>query len=259
MNMNIEQNDEIEIDLRKILGMFKGKIIIILLAGMIIGAAAFVASKCMIVPQYSSTTKLYVLNRANDGTTTLTDLQTSTQLTKDYQILVTSAPVMQEVIKKLKLDMTAQQLAAAVTVTTPSETRVLNITMKNPDPYKAKEIVDAVAEASSEQICKIMQIEQVNVIEEGGVSTTPVESATKKNTIIGFIAGVVIACAVVVIRTLLDDSLKSAEDIERYLGISTLAMIPVCEEMDDGRNKKGKKNKKKRKTSQTKKTGRSEA
>ena len=88
------QNDEVEIDIGHILSILWEKILVIIATGIIVGLAGFLVSKFLITPKYESETKLYVLNRANDSATTLSDVQLSTQLTKDYQILVTSAPVM---------------------------------------------------------------------------------------------------------------------------------------------------------------------
>ena len=122
------QNDEVEIDIGHILSILWEKILIIIATGLIVGLAGFLISKFLITPKYESETKLYVLNRANDSATTLSDVQLSTQLTKDYQILVTSAPVMNQVIKELKLDMKASELASTISVDTPSDTRVLQIT-----------------------------------------------------------------------------------------------------------------------------------
>lgn len=243
-------SDEIEIDLGGLFSLLIHKAAIIICMGVLFGGMAFLACKFFITPQYTSQTKLYVLNRATDGTTTLTDLQTSTQLTKDYQILVTSSPVMEEVIKKLSLDMTSSDLAGAITVTTPADSRVLEITVINPDPYKAKEIADQVAKSSSEQICKVMQIEKVTQFEPGSISQFPVSTGTKKYTIIGALAGIVLACAIIIIKSLLDDTIKDTDDVERYLGLSTLSIIPICDEMDDGH---GKSKKSKKKSSKSKK------
>ena len=197
-------------------------------------------AKFFITPQYESETKLYVLNRANDSATTLSDVQLSTQLTKDYKILVTSAPVMNEVIKELKLDMKASQLASSISVDTPSDTRVLQITVVSDDPYQAKKIADCVAKVSSQKICDIMKIEQVNVIEEGSLSEIPAFAVVQKWTIIGALAGIVLSAAVIVIKSMLDDTVKTTEDVEKYFDLSTLAVIPISEEMDDGlpKNKK---------------------
>lgn len=242
------QNDEVEIDIGHILSILWEKILVIIATGIIVGLAGFLVSKFLITPKYESETKLYVLNRANDSATTLSDVQLSTQLTKDYQILVTSAPVMNQVIKELGLNMKASELASTISVDTPSDTRVLQITVTSDDPKRAKDIADKVAQVSSNKICDIMKIEQVNVIEEGSMSEEPAVDTVQKWTLIGLALGIVLSCAVIIIRSMLDDTVKTTEDVEKYFDLSTLAVIPISEEMDDGlgKNKKSRKTKKKR-------------
>lgn len=242
------QNDEVEIDIGHILSILWEKILVIIATGIIVGLAGFLVSKFLITPKYESETKLYVLNRANDSATTLSDVQLSTQLTKDYQILVTSAPVMNQVIKELGLNMKASELALTISVDTPSDTRVLQITVTSDDPKRAKDIADKVAQVSSKKICDIMKIEQVNVIEEGSLSEEPAVDTVQKWTLIGLALGIVLSCAVIIIRSMLDDTVKTTEDVEKYFDLSTLAVIPISEEMDDGlgKNKKSRKTKKKR-------------
>ena len=87
MENSMKNNDEIEIDLRQIFIVIMSKIAIILLVGVIFGLAAFIGSKLLLKPVYQSQTSLYVLNKQSQGTTTLSDLQSSTQLTQDYMIL----------------------------------------------------------------------------------------------------------------------------------------------------------------------------
>lgn len=242
------QNDEVEIDIGHILSILWEKILLIIATGIIVGLAGFLVSKFLITPKYESETKLYVLNRANDSATTLSDVQLSTQLTKDYQILVTSAPVMNQVIKELGLNMKASELASTISVDTPSDTRVLQITVTSDDPKRAKDIADKVAQVSSKKICDIMKIEQVNVIEEGSLSEEPAVDTVQKWTLMGLALGIVLSCAVIIIRSMLDDTVKTTEDVEKYFDLSTLAVIPISEEMDDGlgKNKKSRKTKKKR-------------
>lgn len=242
------QNDEVEIDIGHILSILWEKILLIIATGIIVGLAGFLVSKFLITPKYESETKLYVLNRANDSATTLSDVQLSTQLTKDYQILVTSAPVMNQVIKELGLNMKASELASTISVDTPSDTRVLQITVTSDNPKRAKDIADKVAQVSSKKICDIMKIEQVNVIEEGSLSEEPAVDTVQKWTLIGLALGIVLSCAIIIIRSMLDDTVKTTEDVEKYFDLSTLAVIPISEEMDDGlgKNKKSRKTKKKR-------------
>ena len=101
--MKQERNDEVEIDLREIMMALLGRIWIIILSAICVALAAFLVAKLLITPIYNSETKLYVMNRENEGTTTYTDLQTASQLTQDYVILVTSRPVLEEVKSDLKL------------------------------------------------------------------------------------------------------------------------------------------------------------
>ena len=112
---------------------------------------------------------------------------------------------------------------------------------------QAKKIADCVAKVSSQKICDIMKIEQVNVIEEGSLSEIPAFAVVQKWTIIGALAGIVLSAAVIVIKSMLDDTVKTTEDVEKYFDLSTLAVIPISEEMDDGLPKNKKKSRKNKK------------
>lgn len=242
MNINKQNNnDEVEIDLRQILSVLVKKAFIIIFTGVMCAIIGFVISKFAIKPLYESATKLYVINRQDDSTTTLSDIQSSTQLTKDYKILVTSLPVMEAVIKELNLDMEPENLASSISVNTPTDTRVLEIIVTNHDAVMAKQIVDAVARVSSDKICEIMQIEKVNIIEAGNIAKRPVSPNALKNALIGGVIGLILACAIVIIKSLMDDRIRTVEDVERYLELSTLALIPISDVLDDG--SKGGKNK----------------
>ena len=240
MENSMKNNDEIEIDLRQIFIVIMSKIAIILLVGVIFGLAAFIGSKLLLKPVYQSQTSLYVLNKQSQGTTTLSDLQSSTQLTQDYMILVT-----EKVISDLGLNTTNEKLAKQISVSTPSDSRVLEITVSNNDQYEAKRIADKVAEISADSICDIMQIEKVNVFEEANIPEKPSSPNCLKNAIIAFVLGMVLAIAIVVIRFVMNDTINTSEDIEKYLGISTLALIPLSEDLDDSAEAAAKRKKRK--------------
>lgn len=256
MENSRNNNDEIEIDLRQIFAVIMSRIVMILLVGIIFGLAAFIGSKLLLKPIYKSQTSLYVLNKQNsDSTTTLSDLQSASQLTQDYMILVTSRTVTEKVISELGLDMTADELASTISVTTPSDSRVLEITVSNHDQYEAKRIADKVAEVSAASICDIMQIEKVNIFEEGNVPSAPSSPNCLKNAIIAFVLGFVLAVAVVVVQFIMNDTINTSEDIEKYLGLSTLALIPLSEDLDDSNDVSASRKKKKKKNSSSPKKG----
>ena len=123
-------------------------------------------------------------------------------------------------------------------VSTPTDTRILTIAVSDTDPMLAKKIADAVREASKTQIQSVMGIETVNTVEESNLPENPVSPNTKMNVLMGFVLGLILSIAVVIIRFMLDDTIKVQEDVEKYLGLSVLGMIPELETGDQKKKKK---------------------
>jgi len=259
--MERQKNDEIEIDLRQVLSVVISKLAIIIIIGVIFGLATFVYTKFFVRPTYVSQTSLYVLNKQNtSSTTTYSDLQTSTQLTQDYMVLVKSRTVLEKVIEELDINMTYGELYQMITVNNKTNTRILDIAVSGHDQYQVKEIAEKVAEVSGDSICDIMQIEKCEIFDHAVVPAAPSAPNITKNVLIAAIIGMVLTIAVVVIRFLLNDTITTSEDVERYLGLSTLALIPFSEELDDSQDastRKKKKKKKKKKSSSTSSESRS--
>ena len=232
-------NDEITIDLTELFMMLMSEIHIIVLAGIMAALMAFVGTKLFITPLYTSTTQMYVLTKQDSNSSvTYTDLQTGTQLTKDYMVLIKSRPVLEQVISVLNLDIEVERLADMISVETETDTRVLNISVRNEDPRVAKEIADAVREAVGIQITEIMDAEAVNTVQEGNLATSPSSPNTMKNALIGGIVGVIIAIGVIVLIFVLDDTVKSPDDVEQYLGLNVLTSIPIQEGAEKSKTKK---------------------
>ncbi|WMJ85794.1 YveK family protein [Anaerocolumna sp. MB42-C2] len=228
--MEKDNRDEIEIDLKELFFVLLDKVWIIVFAGIICALSAGIFTKILLKPVYESTTKIYVINRQDsEKFTTYSDLQTGTQLTKDYQVLVKSRPVTEQVISDLNLNMTHEELSNAITVTTPTDTRILEITVKYSDPYIAKKLADSIGEVSSERMVSIMEMEKANIVEPGNIPAGPSSPDFKKNVIMGGAAGIVLSIFAILLIYLLDDTVKKSEDIEKYLGLTTLGTIPIEE------------------------------
>ena len=232
-------NDEIVIDLKELFFVLLGKFWIIFLAGVGLALATFLISVFLIESKYESTTKIYVLNKQNESAAiTYSDLQSGSQLTKDYMTLVTSRPVVEQVIAELDLDMKYKGLVGCITVSNPSDTRILNITVEYNDPFLAKRIADAIRKASATHITSVMNIEQVNLVEEANIPENSSSPNVVKNTLIGGFAGVFLACLVILVIYIQDDTIKIPDDVERYLGMSVLSSIPVQESLKKNKTKK---------------------
>ena len=243
---NLQNNDEIEIDVLELFHVLLDKIWVIILAGAVAALAVVAATILFITPQYQSTTKMYVLSKQDSNTLTSQDMQTSLSLTKDYAELIKSRTVTEGVITQLNLDMTHEQLLSKMTVDSATDTRILSISVRDADPYVAWEIANAIRDVAANHIKNVMDIDAVNVVETANIPENKISPSIKKNGLVGGVAGVAIAIAIILITYLSNDTIKTQEDVERYLGLSTLGTIPMSEA--DRKNKNKKKHKKQKRS-----------
>lgn len=228
MKKKFEDDDEIEIDLLELFYALRHRWWAILLALVIGAGAAGVYTKKLIAPHYQSTSMVYVLSKETT-LASLADLQIGSQLTKDYSVIIKSRPVLQEVIDKQNLDLTTDELGEMITIDNPKDTRILSITVEDIEPMRAKAIVDEVTKSASNYIGDIMEMVPPKVIEDGVVAVKPSSPSVKKNAAVGGLGLAVLVCGLICLKTVLDDTIKSEEDIEKYLGLSVLAVIPDTE------------------------------
>lgn len=240
MENTIQKTDEIEIDLVELFMVLLRHLALIMSVGVMTALIAYLWTQLMISPTFQSTTKIVILNKQNQTNVTYSDIQLGTQLTKDYAELIQSRYVLEEVIQQLDLEMSYKQLSGNVSVTTPSDARILAITVEDTDPVRAMQIANTIREVSSIHILKVMDIQAVNVAETANMPTGKSGPSTMKNVFIGGVLGAFLVAAVVVLRFLLDDTIKTPDDVEKYLQLSTLAMIPI-NEIEKGSKKKRKK------------------
>ena len=235
-------DDEIEIDLLELLGEFRRKIWIILGTIILFGGAAGAFSAFVLTPQYKSTAMVYILSKETT-LTSLADLQIGSQLTKDYKIIVTSRRVLNQVIEDMELNLTYKELVEKVTIDNPQDTRILSISVEDPDPAMAKLIADRIAVTSSDYIGDIMEMVPPKIIEQGVVPAAPASPSIKKNAALGGLACIAAACGVITLKVIMNDTIRSEEDVGKYLGMSVLASVPD----DDGMAKEQQRNRSKRK------------
>lgn len=244
MEPTYNQTDELDIDFWVLLAAVRDKLVIIVLAALAAALLAYLGSVLLITPTYDSTTKIYVLNKQDNSNSSITysDLQSSTQLTKDYMELVTTRPVLEEVISTLELgNITYKELAENIRVSTATDGRIISITATDENPKQAKNIADEVRNSVSAQIMKGMDVEAVNVVEEANLPEEKARPSNMKNAAVGGFLGLFLSLIVIVIMAILDDRVKSEEDAEHYLGMSVLGTIPMEECMKKKSMKNGKK------------------
>lgn len=202
------------------------KLWLLLLFGFVCAILAGLISKYVIAPVYTSSTKIYLIHRQNEDATTYSDLQTSSQFINDYKILILSRPVLEEVIREVSLDITQKELISFVSIRSPAETRILEISVEHSEPVTAKKLVDSLASVSAKQMISIMEIEKVNIVEPGDIPTEASGPNVILNIILGGLIGIGISAVIIIIRYLMDDTIKNGDDIENHFEMINLGSIP---------------------------------
>ena len=232
MDKQYEIDNEIEIDLKSLLLELLASWKIIFLAGVIAGGLAYAYSSFLVVPQYESTSELYVLSKST-SITSLADIQMGSSLTNDYIVIVKGRPVLDQVIANLLLIETYKSLYGKISLENPSNSRVLKITVTDADPNIAKAIADEVAEVASAYIAEKMEQDPPNIIQKGYADGQPVSPNVIKNTVLGAMAGLVLSMAIIVLANLFNDTIATPEDVEKKIGLNVLGTLPLEESEDD--------------------------
>lgn len=225
-------NDEITINIKELLLALWSKIYIIIGAGILVGILAFIGTKIFITPVYTSVTKVYILSRQDESAgITYNDLQLGIQLTQDYVELVKSRPVLESVISDLDLNISPEQLSEMVTVNTPSNSRILSICANSFSAEEAQAIANALREAVSTEFSEILDVNSVSIVEEANLPSSPSSPNVQKNVLLGILLGIAAAVIILSVLFLMDDTIKTAEDIEHYLSLNVLSSVPMQKDL----------------------------
>lgn len=247
----MENRNEIEIDLLGLLLHLKTKIWIILLATVVFAVGGFVWAKVSNTPVYTAEARLYVYQKSANQSTTddnsftpdNSSLSVATQLLRDCAVIITGENVTDPVVQSLGLDISPKELGSSVKVKYEDNTRILKLSYTDTDPNRAAEVLNAVCDEAEKQIVDIMKVDALETIYKASVPTVENPINIQKDVITAAIIGAVLAAVVVIVIFLLDDTIRTEDDVENHLGLSTLASIPVSVELKVARptRKSGKK------------------
>ena len=226
--MNNQENQAVEIDIFAMLKtLWKRKFSIVLVA-LVFAIAAFGYSAFLAKKEYQSTSRIYVVSRQNQDNNALTnsDLQAGSYLVKDYREIILSQNVLSQAIEELKLDMTPAELSKKISVSVPTDTRILSITAKDGNPKEAARIANGLRNVAAEKIIAVTKVSDVTTLDEAEVPQSPSSPNIRRNVLLGFIAGAGLMVVLMVVVEVLDDRVKRPEDIEELMGLTLLGIVP---------------------------------
>ena len=229
----MKEQDKIEIDVLQLVKVLWKRKFVIMVAALVAGLVAFAYSSFVIKPQYTSTTRIYVVNRNQADKPGLTnqDLQAGAYLVKDYREIILSQDVLEKVVADQSLTIDAKTLGKKVSVTVPADTRIVSISVRDGKPEEASRIANALRDVAAQKIISVTRVSDVTTLEEARPATSPSSPNIRRNTMMATIAGVGIVIVIVLLVELLDDRVKRPEDIEEVMHISLLGVIPNLEKL----------------------------
>ena len=217
-----------EIDLSKIFNTLwrrKADIIIIILAFLMIG---IIYTMKFVTPLYSSSaTMVLVSSNSSDNTITTNDITLNSKLVSTYNKLIKSRNVLKEVISNLKLDIKEEELRKNITVSSLSNTELIEITVKNTNNRISADITNEIAKVFKEKVKEMYNIDNIEIISKAEVEYEPCNINHKKDIIMFVFAGILVAAIYIIIVNSLDTTIKSSEMVEKEFDLPVLASIPM--------------------------------
>lgn len=220
------ESDEETIDLLELLYALLGKWREIAAATVACALIAAIGVLFFVTPKYQASSTIYVISR-KDSAINISDLQIGTALTDDYIQVFHMWEVQEKVISNLDLPYTYSQLDGMLSVTNASNTRMLEITVTSESAQEAADIANEYVTVVRDYIAKKMATDKPSIMSTALVPTVPVSPNKTKSILLGALLGFVVSAGVVVVITLLDDTYKTTEDIKKYTGLVTMAVIPL--------------------------------
>ena len=229
----MKEQNTMEIDVFHLFKILWKRKILIALVAIVAGALAFAYSAFIVKPEFTSTTRIYVVNRNQGDKPGLTnqDLQAGSYLVKDYREIILSQDVLEKVTSDLKLDLSPKSLASKVKVTVPVDTRIVSISVNDRVPEEASRIANSLREVVAEKIISITRVSDVTTLEEARPAIAPSSPNIRRNTIIGLLGGTVFTVIAVLIVELVDTRVKRPEDIEDVMQIALLGVVPNLDKL----------------------------
>ena len=229
----MKEQNMMEIDVFHLLKILWKRKLLIVLVAFVTGAVAFAYSSFIVKPEFTSTTRIYVVNRNQGDKPGLTnqDLQAGSYLVKDYREIILSQDVLEKVATDLKLELPPKDLAIKIKVTVPVDTRIVSISVTDRAPEEASRIANSLREVAAQKIISVTRVSDVTTLEEARPATSPSSPNIRRNTMVGFLAGAVVMVVSVLLVELLDTRVKRPEDIEDVMQIALLGVVPNLDKL----------------------------
>lgn len=226
INTTDTEREEIEIDLLDLFYFYRSKIVWIIVMFLVGALLAGLVTQFAITPKYTATSTMYMVSSSSGSVVDLTDLNIGESLSSDYIELIKTRPIIEDVIKDQNLEYEYEDVLEMLDLSVVTDTRIIKISVTSPDKEEAMNIANELAIKAEAQLPKLMDAPKPNIAERAILPDEPSSPSLTKNVMIGALLMLLLTLAVLTVMYLMDDTLKSAEDVEKHFGVIPLTVIP---------------------------------
>jgi capsular exopolysaccharide synthesis family protein len=221
------------VDLRDFVRVLRRRwrtVTVLVVAGL--GISGAVTASATVV--YQATTQVFVSLRDVTGrsASAYQDNLFSQQRVKSYVRIANSPAVTQPVVQRLRLDLSPRQLARRITASAPPDTVLIDISVRDPLPSRARDVANAAATQFGLVVGALESPGRglpspvsVTVVRPAELPVAPVAPRPMINLTLGLIVGLATGIGLAILREILDTTVKTTEDLQELTGSSALGVI----------------------------------
>lgn len=220
----VENNEEIEIDLKELLLTLKAKWKFITLTTIIVGIVSGAFTIGFIDKKYSSTSRIYLKPKVTEGMVDYSTVNSNDKMVNNYVEIMKGDTVLSAVAGNVGVEDSVVKEALSVGAET--NTQIIKVTATTTDAGLSQAIVQNTIDVFYREMQTTLQIDNIAILDEAKINETPVSPSLTKNIEIGILLGLVGSCGVVFVQFMLDTRIKNKDQVEQYLGVPALGVVP---------------------------------
>lgn len=226
---------EEEISISEIFDAVKPFVLHIVIVTIVMGVLGLGYTKLFVKPVYQSSATLIVNNRKDDsGSISNDEINSAKGLASVYSIIIKSDAVMQPVVSVVDQGVASNKLAEKVSVSSVNGTQIIKVSVSDTDPLKAKRYVDEIVKVAPSVIQEMVEAGSVKVVSQSTTPKSPISPNVKINTLMAAMLGFVVSLGAVLAVYFFDNTFRSQDEIEKYLGIPVIGVIPNVDSVSKG-------------------------
>ncbi|MCH7321040.1 Wzz/FepE/Etk N-terminal domain-containing protein [Solibacillus sp. MA9] len=221
------------ISLQEVIKIIRKRLLLIISLVVISVGISIGISFYLLTPIYQAQTQILVNQQSSlSDAYSWQSIETDLRLINTYNVIITNTAILTPVIEELKLDVTPEELSKQISVSNESDSKVVNISVLDPDPSRAVEISNTISEVFKERVSELMRVDNISILSEAKLSDNPIPVRPNKilNIFIAAVFGLMLGVSIVILLEILDTTIKSEKDIEEHYGLPVIGIVGLIVE-----------------------------